>query len=193
MCSLVQWCSVDEESGLRMDNRVSCRCFDIAALREGNELVVLDLRFQKARFRDVLFISCFVSVFTFIHPQRDNWELRKPLTGTFEHFISISFTPNDAFFIPICAFSIHTDCCFAYSKTYRNLNMTASLEDRNIPTPINGEADWHTNQYRMNDYVFVLFREVTSHMGSQWEWCLQDDIPCNDVMRRIPFNSWINY
>ena len=63
MCSLVQWCSVDEESGLRMDNRVSCRCFDIAALREGNELVVLDLRFQNARFSDVFTISCFVCVF----------------------------------------------------------------------------------------------------------------------------------
>ena len=115
--SLVQWCSVDEESGLRMDNRVSCCCFDIAAFREGNELVVLDLRLQNARFSDVLFISCVVSVFTFIHPPCDNWELRKPLTETFEHSNSIKntssgsiiSTPNEAFNVSTYAFSIRTD------------------------------------------------------------------------------------
>ena len=49
------------------------------------------------------------------------------------------------------------------------------------------------NEYRDSDYVFATFRETRSHMVSQWECCRQEGIPYNDIMRRVPFNSWINY
>ena len=112
---------------------------------------------------------------------------------------SISFPQNDPFNVLEQDFQFRfmrspsTPIDVLHIPKTGGTSMTASLRDWNIPTRTNVEGNWHMNEYRDSDYVFIIFREPTSHMVSQWKWCRQEGIPYNEIMRRVPFNSWINY